>query len=101
MPPIPAARRMIPALALVLFIPAAATAQFDPNAFTSLGTLNVTSGTLTINTDTLAMSGGATFTGVMRNQTGGPQVAVFDFSTITIGSGVTVNVTGARALALL
>jgi autotransporter-associated beta strand protein len=76
--------------------------QLDPNAFPSLGTLNVSSGTLTINTDTLAMSGAASFTGVSFNQNNGPQVAVFDFSSITIGSGVTVTLTGSRrALALL
>lgn len=76
--------------------------QRDPMAFTSLGTLNVTSGTLNINTDTLTMSGvGASFTGVMLNQSGGMQVAVFDFSNITIGSGVTISVTGERALSLL
>ena len=32
----------------------AQAAPLDPNAYTSLGTLNVSSGTLTINTDTLA-----------------------------------------------
>jgi autotransporter-associated beta strand protein len=80
----------------------AAHCQLDPNAFTSLGTLNVSSGTLTINTDTLAMSGAAKFTGVSFNQNNGPQVAVFDFSSITISSGVTVTLTGSRrALALL
>jgi autotransporter-associated beta strand protein len=78
-----------------------ARGQLDPNAFTSLGTLNVSSGTLTINTDTLAMSGAATVTGVALNQSSGPAVAVFDFSSITIGSGVTVNIVGTRPIALL
>jgi fibronectin-binding autotransporter adhesin len=78
-----------------------AFAQLDPNAFTSLGTLNVSTGTLNINTDTLAVTGAAMFTGVALNQNGGPQVAVFDFNSITIGSGVTVNVSGSRAIALL
>jgi hypothetical protein len=86
---------------LSLAIAASARGQLDPNAFTSLGTLNVSSGTLTINTDTLAMSGAATFTGVALSQNGGPQVAVFDFSSITIGSGVTVNISGSRPIALL
>jgi autotransporter-associated beta strand protein len=75
--------------------------QLDPNAFTSLGTLNVSSGTLTINTDTLTMTGAASFTGVALNQNGGPQVAVFDFSSINIASGVTVSMSGSRPLALL
>ena len=88
--------------ATLLLAPAAAAhAQLDPNAFSSLGTLNITSGTLTINTDTLAMSGAAAFTGVSIAQADGPQVAVFDFGSITIGSGVTVNITGSQALALL
>jgi autotransporter-associated beta strand protein len=79
-----------------------ANGQLDPNAFNSLGTLNVSSGTLTINTDTLAMSGAASFAGVSFNQNNGPQVAVFDFSSINIGSGVTVNLIGSRrTLALL
>ncbi len=76
-------------------------AQLDPNTFTSLGTLNVSSGTLSINTDTLTMSGAASFTGVALSQTGGPQVAVFDFSSITIGSGATISISGTRPLALL
>ena len=84
-----------------LLLAPAASGQLDPNAFPSLGTLNVSSGTLTINTDTLSMSGAASFTGVALNQNGGPQVAVFDFSSITIGSGVTVTLIGSRPLALL
>jgi autotransporter-associated beta strand protein len=94
-------RRVLFAAAVSLTIVPAARGQLDPNAFSSLGTLNVMSGTLTINTDTLAMSGAATFAGVALNQNGGPQVAVFDFASISIGSGVTVNITGTRALALL
>ncbi len=85
----------------VFFAAQAANAQLDPNAFASQGTLSVSSGTLNINTDTLAVTGAASFTGVALNQNGGPQIAVFDFSSITIGSGVTVNVTGSRTIALL
>lgn len=79
-----------------------ANAQHDPLAFTSLGTLNVTSGTITINTDNLTwLSTGGNFSGVVLNQAGGMQAAVFDFTNITIGSGVTFDIQGSRALALL
>jgi hypothetical protein len=94
------ARRTLALLAL-LAASAPAQAQRDPNSFTSLGTLNVTSGTLTINTNTLQMTGAATFTGVSLNQANAPGIAVFNFSNITIGSGVTVIVVGSRALSLL
>src|SRR5207253_3645875 len=95
--------RLRPGLVAVVFAAGApvAQAQLDPNAFPSLGTLNVTSGTLIINTDTLTVSGAATFTGIAINQIGGPQVAVFDFSSITIGSGVSLLFIGSRPLALL
>jgi hypothetical protein len=74
----------------------------DPN-FPSLGTLSVSTGTLDINTDTLKVTqnGTAVFTGVALNQNGGPQIGVFDFSSINIGSGVTLTISGSRALALL
>jgi autotransporter-associated beta strand protein len=78
-----------------------ARGQLDPNAYTSLGTLNHPSGPLTINTDTLTVTGAVTFTGVALSQKGGPQVAVFDFDSITIGSAATVTLTGSRPLALL
>lgn len=89
------------ALVLNLLIMASAFAQRDPNAFASLGTLNISSGTLTINTDTGQMTGAASFTGAIATQAGGPQIAVFDFNSINIGAAVTINVTGSRALSLL
>lgn len=75
--------------------------QHDPLAFTSLGTLNVTSGTLNINTDTVSMSGAATFYGLAAPQSNLRSIAVFTFSNIDIGPSVTVNITGSRALVLL
>lgn len=75
--------------------------QHDPLAFTSLGTLNVTSGTLNINTDTVSMSGAATFNGLAAPQSNLRSIAVFTFSNIDIGPSVTVNITGSRALVLL
>jgi len=97
--------------AAVLFVAAAivnlgsaARAQLDPTDFTSLGALNVTSGTLTIDTDHLTISGStiSTISGAPAlNQNGGPQIGVFDFSSINIGSSVSLTVKGSRALALL
>jgi hypothetical protein len=63
----------------------------DPLSFTSLGTLTVTSGTLTIDTSSLAMSGAASFTGVVHAQgTNLPDLAVFTFDSISIASGATI-----------
>ncbi|MGC8541227.1 MAG: PEP-CTERM sorting domain-containing protein, partial [Phycisphaerae bacterium] len=90
------------------------TVLFNPYLFSSLGTLNVTSGTLNINTGTSTTAptlsfGSASYTGIINNQNGMaegaangiPYVGLFDFSSINIGSGVTVNITGTNALALL
>jgi len=90
------------------------TVLFNPYSFGSLGTLNVTSGTLNINTGTSTTAptlsfGSASYTGYINNQNGMaqgasngiPYVGLFDFSSINIGSGVTVNITGTNALALL
>ncbi len=90
------------------------TVLFNPYLFGSLGTLNVTSGTLNINTGTSTTAptlsfGSASYTGYINNQNGMaegatngiPYVGLFDFSSINIGSGVTVNITGTNGLALL
>ncbi len=90
------------------------TVLFNPYLFSSLGTLNVTSGTLNINTGTSTTAptlsfGSASYTGYINNQNGMaegtangiPYVGVFDFSSINIGSGVAVNITGTNGLALL
>ena len=90
------------ALWLMLLATTADAAPLDPNAFTSLGTLNVTSGTLTINTDTLGISGAAAFTGVVHVQGAGlPDIAVFTFDELAIESGVTLNLIGSRPIAIL
>jgi hypothetical protein len=75
-------------------------APLDPNAFSSLGTLNVTSGTLTINTTTLQMTGAASFNGISMAQYQGSPVAVFVFDSINI-SGTSISIVGTRAVALL
>jgi autotransporter-associated beta strand protein len=89
------------ALWLTLLSASTIAAPLDPNAFTSLGTLDVTSGTLTINTDTLGITGAAAFTGVSMAQSGGPEIAVFTFDDIDIAAAVTITVSGIRPLAFL
>lgn len=85
----------------LLTAPTPAYAQRDPNAFASLGTLNVSSGTLTIDTDNLTMSGAASFNGVLLPQNDGFPAAVFTFSDINLGSGASVSIVGGRPLILL
>jgi hypothetical protein len=93
----------VPILLLLaaLALPARAD-PLDPTSFASLGTLDLSSGSVTFNTDTLEVSGAFSATGVLHVQgTGLPDVAVFAFSGINLPSGVAVNVTGARPIALL
>src|SRR5262245_15932148 len=77
----------------------------DPLAYTSLGNLSVPTGTLTFNTDTLSITGGGggltSTSGVTQTQVGGPTIAVFDFTNVSIAGGVTVQVTGSRPIAIL
>jgi hypothetical protein len=99
------------ALVAALITPAAANSLLDPSDFPSLGVLNLLSGTFTI--DTGNGVGGAPVlkdslnnvlaTGLLYGQGGSfnPNIGVLTFSNITIGVGVTVNVTGANPLALL
>lgn len=74
----------------------------DPNAYSAIGSLDAATGTVTFNTDTLSVSGpGFSMTGTSQTQSGGPSIAVFDFNNVTIGSGVTVQVTGSKPIAIL
>ena len=115
-------RRGISAAALVASVLSASavfgattgTVLFNPYLYGSLGSLNINSGTVDINTGTATSAptltiGSSTYTGYISNQNGMaegasngiPYVGVFDFSSINIGSGVTVNITGTNGLALL
>jgi hypothetical protein len=81
-------------------------APLNPLAYSSLGSLNVSSGTLTFNTDTLSVTGGGggliSTTGTTQSQGGSnPDIAVFDFSSVGIGNGVTVQVIGSHPIAIL
>jgi len=69
-------------------------AVLDPLIFTSLGVLDPT-GAVSINTDTLELTGGASFNGVLDPISGD---AVFTFENVTGGD---ISVTGVRSLALL
>jgi hypothetical protein len=97
----PAAAVFAASLGAILCAVDTVAAPLDPNSFGSLGTLDVGSGSITIDTDALSISGAATFNGTALSQLGGPQVAVFDFDRFNIGAGVTINVIGSRPLALL
>ena len=85
-------RALLAALTLSVFGRAEA---LDPNEFTSLGTFNH-GRTVTVNTDMLAMSPGASFNSVSSGN-----IAVFTFAGVPFGSGISVNVLGSRGFALL
>jgi uncharacterized protein YhjY with autotransporter beta-barrel domain len=82
-----------------------ASAQLDPDAYTSLGTLTANNGdVVNINTSTgiVTINGSTAFTSaVTQAQTGAGSIRVFDFSSISIASGATVTVSGTDALGLL
>ena len=110
-------RRSLPIVAAysLALIPSSLRADLlSPGDFTSLGTLNLSSGNITIDTDALTISGAADFNGVADNQGGMadsfggvsgefgiPEVAVFTFDDISLTEETNVTVTGTRALALL
>ncbi len=91
----------------------------DPLDFSSLGTLNLAGGNVTIDTDALsivddAAPGVPLFTGVVDDQDGMadsfggvpgplgiPEIAVFTFDSINLASTANITVAGSRALALL
>ena len=80
--------------ALACFACRADAQVFNPNAYASLGGLNIASGSVVFDTDALTrdgLSGGVLTDGV----------AVFDYDAISFGVSVSVSVTGSRPLALL
>ncbi len=87
--------------------PAARAAYLDPAAFASQGTLNLSAGNYTIETNgapVLRDSGNnVLFTGTTFLQGGSfnDTVSVLDFDSIFIGSGVSIRITGSNPLALL
>ncbi len=91
--------------AVLLMSAVPATAQpLNPTNYSTIATSFAPTGAVTINTDTLQITGTGftTVTGVTTaQQNGGPTLAVFDFGSINIPSSVTVSVTGSRPFALL
>lgn len=82
-----------------LFSVSANAIPLNPNDFTSLGALPT--GDITINTDTLTVSGLAG-SGVLSAQIGGPNIAVFTFDGgSTFATGNNLFITGSNPLALL
>lgn len=69
-------------------------ATFDPLVFSSLGTVNATEA-ISINTDTLQLTGGASYTGVLDSVSG---AGIFAFDDIT---GANLSIFGSRTLGLL
>jgi autotransporter-associated beta strand protein len=103
-------RAFVLASAVAVLVAIPARGQLNPNSFQSIGTISTAfPTTIAFNTDTLTAtvtspSGSTTFNGVAYAQAGGPPIAVFDFASITVGSGVNgpnVTVTGSRPLAVL
>jgi len=95
------------AIGVLTALNSASAGLLNPLAFSSSGTLTLTSGTYTITTNgtpqLLDSSNNVLFTGTTYSQGGtfDPTVSVLDFSSISIGSGVTIDVTGSDPLALL
>ena len=88
--------------ALTCLVASRANAQLDPDDYSAIASSwTPAAGTITINTDALTI-GGVAGNGVAVTQlNGGPEIAAFTFGAIDIAAGVTINVTGSRALALL
>ncbi len=101
-------RMMATLTVLVGLISAPARAgYFQPGDFTSLGTLDLVSGNYTIDTTGAPVlkdgSNNVLFTGISASQGSGfnPNVSIFTFGSINIGTGVTIRVTGTNPLVLL
>ena len=78
----------------VLWTVPSQAAPLDPLSFTSLGILNTTD-TISINTDTLQLTGGVSYTGVLDPVSG---AGIFTFDGI---SGTNISIFGTRTLGLL
>jgi hypothetical protein len=85
---------------------AAGAGPLDPNGFPLSGTgdFPTLAGAYTISTDgtpTISGPGGISIQGLVYSDAPGHSLAVFDFNSITIGSGQTFSATGALPLVLL
>lgn len=104
----------IAAAALLSIVPPIEAAPLDPLAFTSLGTPSFTTGTYQVDTSfslsaPTLIGPGISLSGVFYDPTPGnaanlDEIAVFDFTSLTIGSGVVIqglNNANSRPFALL
>lgn len=72
------------------------------NGLVSIGVLDVTSGTVSIDTDARTITVGKTvYTGTVETQDNGPEVAQFVFDSINLGADVKVTTAGSRPLGLI
>jgi hypothetical protein len=97
-------RGILVGMVLSLSVSAAFASALNPLAYSPLGSLSASSGILVFDTDALTLSGAvglASTSGVLQSQVGGPDIAVFDFSSVNVGASVTFQVTGSRPLAVL
>jgi len=85
----------------ITYTNAAEDSRFDPNDFASLGTINLSAGTVTFNTTSATVSGAFSGTGAWGKTEAGTEVAVFTFDDVDLLSGVAVNVIGTRPAVLL
>ena len=67
----------------------------NPNSFVSLGIFSP-GGSVTVNTDTFSMTGGASFTGLLDSGQ-----AVFTFDSFSLGAGLSMAVSGSYPLTVL
>lgn len=65
------------------------------------GALDLSTGSITFNTDTGTFSGAATGSGELYDDAGDIEYAVFNFISFNIGGSATINVIGSRGIALL
>ena len=74
--------------------------RLDPGDFTSLGSLNLSSGTIQFDTDALTVDGFDDGV-VALSESGLTEIAVFTFDSITLEGTVDVVISGSRPIALL
>lgn len=111
--PVRGFRRALLSTALALpLVQLAQAIPLDPTTFEAIGSLTSPSGSVNLNSTDLSVRGildvpNSPFprfvsgSGVLQSQVGGPDIAVFTFDDIDLGTGVNVTITGARPVAIL
>ena len=86
---------------LIVLAATAKAAPLGTNAFASLGTLNVTFGTLNIDTETPSINGATSFVTVRDAQRGtfNPAITVFTLDSIEIGNEAVISIVESLFLA--